>query len=278
MRPMPPSSSSSTRNNNPVLSEARHGAVLRLTLCDPARRNPLSAAVLASLAAALEAAHADAEAAVIIIAAEGPVFSAGHDLKEITAHRADADGGRAFYAGLMAACSRVMTLIAEGPKPVIAEVQGMASAAGCQLVASADLAIASSAAQFCTPGTGIGLFCSTPMVALSRAVARKHAMEMLLTADPIPAEEAARIGLINRVVPPQDLTAAVMDLAARIAARSRAAIGFGKPLYDAQLARPLAEAYGLAGAVMTDNLADADAIEGIAAFLGKRAPRWNGKD
>src|SRR3954470_17046174 len=188
----------------PLLSDLRNG-VLRLTLNDPASRNSLSEAMLAALQEALDKAVSDASVRVILIAAMGPAFCSGHNLKEITLRRADADHGRGYFEALMAQCSSMMTAIVRSPKPVIAQVQGIASAAGCQLVASCDLALASEAASFCTPGVNIGLFCSTPMVALSRSVGRKHAMEMLLTGDTISAREAWRMGLVNRVVAANEL-------------------------------------------------------------------------
>ena len=192
-------------DTRPYVSRERRDSVLRLTLDRPERRNPLSEGMMAALQAALDAAAEDRDARVVVIAANGPAFSAGHDLRELTARRRDPDRGRAYFAEIMARCSRLMQTVVRLPKPVIAEVQGVASAAGCQLVASADLAVASSAARFGTPGVNIGLFCSTPMVALSRNVARKHAMEMLLTGETIPAEQALAHGLVNRVVPPERL-------------------------------------------------------------------------
>lgn len=258
----------------PLLLSAHPGGVLRLTLNRPQARNALSAGLLAALQAALDGAAQDNATRVVVIAAQGPAFSSGHDLKELTAHRGDADRGRAAYAALFAQCSRVMQAIVGNPKPVIAEVQGIATAAGCQLVASCDLALASSAARFATPGVNIGLFCSTPMVALSRNVARKAAMAMLLTGEMIAAEEAMRIGLVNRVVAPEMLEAETMALAAKIAAKPRATLKTGKEAFCRQLEMPLAEAYDYASRVMTENMLDAEACEGIGAFLEKREPQW----
>src|SRR5262244_2842996 len=204
----------------PVLLREADGPLAILTLNRPAARNSLSEALIGALADALTAIAADKSVRAVVIAADGPAFSAGHDLKELTAHRADPDGGRAFFTHVMSACSSAMQQIVRLPQPVIAAVQGVATAAGCQLVASCDLAVASSLAGFCTPGVDIGLFCSTPMVALTRNVARKQAMEMLLTGDTVGAEHAARIGLVNRVVAPGAEREEAIKLARRIAAKS----------------------------------------------------------
>ncbi len=219
----------------PLLISAHTGGVLRLILNRPEKRNALSSDLMAALQAALEGAAADNATRVIVIAAEGPVFSSGHDLKELTAHRADGDKGKTAYAGLFTQCSRMMQAIVNNPKPVIAQVQGVATAAGCQLVASCDLALASTSARFATPGVNIGLFCSTPMVALSRNVGRKAAMEMLLTGEMIDGEEARRVGLINRVVAPELLEAEVTRLAGLIATRPRATVKTGKQAFYRQL-------------------------------------------
>jgi enoyl-CoA hydratase/carnithine racemase len=255
---------------------AKQGNVQRLTLSRPSSRNSLSETMMAALGEALASAAADPAVHVIVIAAEGNVFSAGHDLKELTAHRGDGDRGRAYFADIMGRCSRLMQAIVGHPKPVIAEVAGIATAAGCQLVASCDLAVAGEAARFQTPGVHIGLFCSTPMVALSRAVVRKHALEMLLTGDILPALRAAEIGLVNKVVPASELTAATMALAAKIAAKSPATVKVGKELFQRQLDAPLAEAYRLASEAMVENMLARDAEEGIGAFLDKREPNWQG--
>jgi enoyl-CoA hydratase/carnithine racemase len=250
------------------------GPVAQLTLAHPASRNALSAAMIAALDAALDEALAARAVRVIVLDGEGPAFSAGHDLKEMLAHRNDGDRGRGYDDALFAACAAVMTKIATCAKPVIAAVEGVATAAGCQLVASCDLAIAGAGARFATPGVTIGLFCSTPMVALSRAVSAKHAMEMLLLGDMIDAEAALRFGLVNRVVPAGNALGAARDWAAAIAAKSPDAIAAGKPLFHAQCAMDLGDAYAAASQVMADNLAGHDAHEGIAAFLAKRTPRW----
>ena len=258
----------------PLLMSAHTGGVLCLILNRPSARNALSSELMSALQAALEGAARDDATRVIVIAAEGPVFSSGHDLKELAALRGDKDKGAGAYAALFTQCSAMMQAIVRNPKPVIAQIQGIATAAGCQLVASCDLAIASSSARFATPGVNIGLFCSTPMVALSRNVGRKAAMEMLLTGDMIDGEEARRIGLINRVVAPEILESETMALAQRIAGKPRATIKTGKEAFYRQLEMPLAEAYAYASKVMTKNMLDAEACEGIGAFLEKREPRW----
>lgn len=242
-----------------------------LVLDRPAARNALSLEMLLALQAAL-ADIAASDTRCVVLAAEGPVFSGGHDLKEMRAHRGDADGGRAFYTEAMAACARVMQAVVNLPQPVIAAVEGVATAAGCQLVASCDLAVATPASKFCTPGVDIGLFCSTPAVAISRAVGRRAAMDMLLTGRMVPAEEARAMGLINRVEP--DARAAALALAEGIAARSQLTIRMGKAGFNAQAGCALPEAYAAAAQVMVENMMAEDAKEGIGAFLEKRAPQW----
>ncbi len=258
----------------PLVVAAHDGAVLRLTLNRAGARNALSQGLMAALQDGLDAAAADASVRAIVIAADGPAFSAGHDLKEMTARRSDADKGKAYFAALFAQCSGLMQSIVRHPKPVIAQVQGIATAAGCQLVASCDLAVASSAARFATPGVNIGLFCSTPMVALSRNVARKHAMEMLLTGEMIAAEEARRIGLINRVVAPEALAGETARLAALIATKPHGTLKIGKEAFYRQVEMGLSDAYDYASQVMTLNMLGAEAEEGIGAFVEKREPRW----
>ncbi|HWF65013.1 MAG TPA: enoyl-CoA hydratase [Rhizomicrobium sp.] len=256
-----------------VLS-SRQGAVLRLSLNRPAARNALSSGLMSALAEALEAAGADTGVRVVILAAEGNVYSSGHDLKEMTARRAEGDKGAASFAALFRQCSALMQQIVNLPKPVIAEVQGTATAAGCQLVASCDLAVASEAARFATPGVDIGLFCSTPMVALSRSVPRKLAMEMLLTGEPVSANDAKRLGLVNRVVGPAALKSETMALAQKIAGKPRVTVRTGKEAFYRQIEMPLAEAYDYASRVMTENMLDAEAEEGVCAFLEKRPAKW----
>lgn len=257
-----------------LLLSALEGGVLRLTLADAATRNSLSETMMAELKSALRTAAANREVRVIVLAGHGPAFSSGHNLKEITAHRADADKGAAYFARLFDSCAELMLGIVNNPKPVVAEVAGLASAAGCQLVASCDLAIAADTARFCTPGVNIGLFCSTPMVALSRNVSAKHAMEMLLTGDVFGAEEALRFGLVNRVVPAHALGSTVLELAAKIASKSMVTVKTGKQAFYRQRDLPLAEAYAYTTRVMAENLLQRDAEEGIAAFIAKRPPEW----
>ena len=249
-------------------------AVAAVTLNRPRARNALSLEAIASLHSAIEDLGGRSDVSAIVLAAEGAVFCAGHDLKELTAHRADADRGRAFFATTMQNCAAMMLAIVTCPKPVIAAVEGTATAAGCQLVATADLAVAGTSAQFCTPGVDIGLFCSTPMVALSRNVSRKHAMEMLLTGELVPAERAAAIGLVNRVVAEGDALAEATALAKLIASKSAETIAIGKRAFYEQIEKPLPEAYAYAAEVMTTNMLARDAEEGIGAFLEKRKPEW----
>jgi enoyl-CoA hydratase/carnithine racemase len=237
-------------------------------------RNSLSEALLAALGKELDAIAADASVRAVVIAANGPAFSAGHDLKELAARRADSDGGRAFFKHTMATCSAVMQQIVRLPQPVIAAVGGTATAAGCQLVASCDLAVASTLARFATPGVDIGLFCSTPMVALSRNVARKHAMDMLLTGEMISAAEALRIGLVNRVVDPGAERDAALAFARKIAAKSAHVVKIGKEAFYRQLEMDLTRAYDYTAEVMVENMMARDAQEGICAFIEKRAPAW----
>jgi enoyl-CoA hydratase/carnithine racemase len=257
-----------------LLLTARNGAVLRISLNRPQARNALSSALMGALASELEAVAADTSIRVVILAAEGNVYSSGHDLKEMQARRAEGDKGASSFAALFHQCSALMQQIVALPKPVIAEVQGTATAAGCQLVASCDLAIVSEAARFATPGVDIGLFCSTPMVALSRSIGRKAAMEMLLTGEPINANDAKRMGLINRVVGPAALKSETMALAQKIAAKPRATVRTGKEAFYRQIEMPLAEAYDYASRVMTENMLDAEAEEGVYAFLEKRPAKW----
>jgi enoyl-CoA hydratase/carnithine racemase len=248
--------------------------VLRLVLNDTGRRNALSEAMLGQLSAGLAEASDTSSVRVIVLAARGPVFCSGHDLKELTNGRDSPDGGKAHFSKIMTLCSEVMQSIVKYPKPVIAEVAGIATAAGCQLVASCDLAVAAETAQFSTPGVHIGLFCSTPMVALSRNVSNKHAMEMLLTGDMTPAHRAAEIGLVNRVVAPANLTKATMELARKIASKSSMTLATGKRAFYAQREMTLSEAYAYAAGVMVENMLAFDAAEGIGAFIEKRSPQW----
>ena len=257
-----------------LLRDLDGDGILRLTLNDSARRNALSEAMLKALGRAIEEAGTDPTVRVVVLAATGPAFCAGHDLKELTAGRQAEDGGKAYFAKIMGMCSGVMQGIVACPKPVIAEVTGIATAAGCQLVATCDLAYAAESAKFSTPGVHIGLFCSTPMVALSRNVSNKHAMEMLLTGDMTPADRAAEIGLVNRAVADEALTETAMDAARKIASKSSMTLRTGKKAFYAQREMPLAEAYDYASQVMVDNMLARDAEEGIGAFIEKRAPKW----
>lgn len=258
----------------PVLLREARGPVALLTLHRPAARNALSEALLGALAAELDALAGDASVRAVVLAAQGSVFSAGHDLREMSARRGDPDRGRAYFTDILGRCSGVMQRIVRLPQPVIAAVEGVATAAGCQLVASCDLAVAGEEARFSTPGVHIGLFCSTPMVALSRNVAPKHAMEMLLLGEMVPAAEAARIGLVNRVVPAGGAREEALRLAAVIASKSPATVRVGKRAFYEQREMPLPAAYDHASAVMVENMLARDAAEGIGAFLEKREPVW----
>jgi len=254
----------------PLLREDRDG-IARLTLNRPAARNALSMALMERLTSELEALGRDDSVKVVVIGGAGPAFCAGHDLREMRA-----DPSRAAYEATFAACSRLMLAVTRLPKPVIARVQGIATAAGCQLVATCDLAVAAADARFATPGVNIGLFCSTPMVALTRAVGRKAAMEMLLTGDLVDAGAALRFGLVNRVVAPAALDDEVGRLAAQIAAKSPYVLAIGKEAFYRQAELPLDAAYRYTSEVMTRNMLAEDAAEGIDAFLGKRQPVWRG--
>ena len=250
-----------------VLRDGQDG-VAWLTLNRPAARNALSVPLMTALEAALDAAEADPAVRVVVIAGAGPAFCAGHDLRELQG------ADPAALAALFAQCARLMQRITALHVPVIARVHGIATAAGCQLVATCDLAVAADTARFATPGVNIGLFCSTPMVALSRAVGRKAAMEMLLLGEMLDAGQAASAGLVNRAVPEAELDAAVWSLARRIASKSRAVLALGKPAFYAQGEMGLADAYAYTAEVMVRNMAEPDAAEGIGAFLGKRAAVW----
>ena len=277
-----PASKTAARRPAPRAASADHelrcegaGGVRILTLARPERRNSLSEAMLGALQAAIAAADSDDAVRAVVLAAEGPVFSAGHDLKELTQRRGDADAGRAYHAMIMRLCAQMMRSIVRCRKPVIAAVQGPALAAGCQLVATCDLAVAAEHASFATPGVNIGLFCSTPMVALSRNVPRKRAMEMLLLGEHLPADKAAEYGLVNRVVPAARVLAEAMAMAELVASKPRATVAIGKEAFYRQLEMELAEAYDYAAGVMVENMLHAEAKEGIAAFLEKRRPDWD---
>lgn len=261
---------------SPVLMEIQDG-IATVTLNRPHALNALSEDVMAQLQDIWDSLAQNRAAKVVILRGAGDHFCAGHNLKEMTARRADTDGGAAYFNALFATCSRMMLSIVKLPQPVIAEVQGIATAAGCQLVATCDLAIATEDARFATSGVNIGLFCSTPMVALSRNVARKQAMEMLLTGDFLPAARAAEIGLINKVVPRDELAQATRAMAQKIVEKSPVAIRIGKEAFYAQAEMALAEAYAYAGAAMAHNMMARDATEGINAFISKKPmPEWTG--
>ncbi len=247
------------------------GGVVRLTLNRPERRNALSLALMREVIDALRTAARSPDARVVVVEGAGAVFSAGHDLSEMV----ERDLG--FYTELFDVCTQMMEAIHRIPQPVIAKVHGVATAAGCQLVAACDLAVAEAGARFATPGVRIGLFCSTPMVPISRAVGRKRAMEMLLTGEMIDAATAVEWGLINRAVPAEDLDAAVNRLVDAILASSPLTVGIGKEAFYAQIELDEHRAYDHTKIVMAANALAADAQEGICAFLGKRAPEWTGR-
>ena len=260
--------------SNAPLTHERTDAIAVLTLNRPEARNSLSEALLSALATELTAIATDQSVRAVVLAANGPAFSAGHDLKELNARRTDADRGRGYFTHIFELCAAVMLQIVRLPQPVIAAVQGTATAAGCQLVASCDLAVASTAARFATPGVNIGLFCSTPMVALSRNVAAKHAMELLLTGDAITAEDALRIGLVNRVVAAGTEREEALALARKFSAKSRHVVKIGKQAFYRQIDMDLASAYDYAAEVMVENMMMHDAEEGISAFIDKRPAKW----
>ena len=257
-----------------ILQREMQGGVAVLTLNRPEARNCLSEEMIALLHGSLKEIEVDKSVRAVVIAANGSAFCSGHDLRQMTAHRNDPDRGRAYFQQILNSCSAMMQAIVHLPQPVIAAVQGIATAAGCQLVASCDLAVASEAASFATPGVHIGLFCSTPMVALSRNLSRKHAMDMLLTGDPIPARRAQEIGLVNRVVAAGSERDAAIALARQIASKSAHTLKVGKTAFYRQAEMNLANAYDYAAGVMTENMLARDAEEGISAFFEKREPKW----
>lgn len=258
-----------------IVETRRHDAVMHLTMNAPERLNALSDEMLAALMETLDACAADPDTRVITLAGTGKGFCAGHDLRQMTAMRQAEDGGAAGFSDLFERCSRLMARIQSMPQPVIAQVHGIATAAGCQLVATCDLAVAAADTRFGVNGVNIGLFCSTPMVALSRNIPRKQAFEMLTTGEFIDASRAREIGLVNRVVPPEQLADETAALANQIAGKLGAAVRIGKQAFYAQLQMPVADAYAYTGEVMAKNMLRADTAEGIDAFLGKRDPNWN---
>ena len=261
-------------SNSIILKDDSNEGVLRLILNDLESKNSLSEKMIKCLINSISDAAVQKSVKVIVIAANGNVFSAGHNLKEITAARSNQDNGNSYFSELFDMCSSLMKLIVNCPKPVIAEVNGIATAAGCQLVASCDLAIASNDSKFATPGVTIGLFCSTPMVALSRSIHKKNAMEMLLTGDMISSKKAKEIGLINEFVETNQLNKTVMALAGKIASKPSSTIATGKKAFYEQAEMSLSKAYEYTSEVMRNNLLRDDAKEGISAFIDKRSPDW----
>ncbi len=271
----------SSNNNNEIntgesilLEELMGNGIFRLTLNDAKRRNALSEEMMAKLKSSLTEASDNKDIRVVIIAGNGPAFCSGHDLKQMTAGRDSDDNGLAYFKKIFSSCSELMQMIVKHPKPIIAEVSGVAAAAGCQLVACCDLAVAAMSARFITPGVNIGLFCSTPMVALSRNVSNKAAMEMLLTGDMVSADKAEHIGLVNRVTEDADLAQDTVSLAKLIASKSSLTLKIGKEAFYKQRDMPLSEAYDYASKVMVENMLKHDAKEGISSFLDKREPKW----
>ena len=260
-----------------LIKEKSDKGILRLTMNNPNKKNPLSESMMSILMEGIKDASADHSIKVIVLAANGDVFSSGHDLKEITSARANEDKGESYFKELFDYCSSLMQLIVNTRQPVIAEVDGIATAAGCQLVASCDLAIASNESKFATPGVNLGLFCSTPMVALTRNVNKKNAMEMLLTGDFIDAKKAKEIGLINNNVSKKNLIMEVNKLAEKIASKSTMTVSIGKRAFYEQAEMDLSAAYNYTSQTMTDNLLKYDAKEGIEAFIKKRPPEWQDK-
>ncbi len=265
-----------TPNTGGILLTGRTGAISVITLNRPEARNSLSLDLIEALHAAIDRNAVARDVAVIILRGAPPAFCAGHDLREMSARRKDAGRGRAFFDKTMRACAAMMQAIVNCPKPVIAAVSGIATAAGCQLVASCDLAVAGQSSQFATPGVNIGLFCSTPMVALSRNLPRKAAMEMLLLGEMVSAAKAKELGLINHVAPDDLVFEAAMEMAEKVSAKSPLTVAYGKKAFYRQLEMPLAEAYELTANVMVENMLARDAEEGIGAFLEKRKPEWTG--
>ncbi|WP_172295396.1 enoyl-CoA hydratase [Pseudoruegeria sp. HB172150] len=257
-----------------LLEREDQGAVTYLRLNSPGNLNALSDTMLAALQDAFDTLAEDQTVRVVVLRAEGRAFCAGHDLKEMTRGRQAEDGGAAYFAHLFQRCSEMMQAIPRLPQPVIAEVQGLATAAGCQLVASCDMVVASEEARFGVNGVSIGLFCSTPMVALSRNIPRKQAFEMLTTGGFIQAEHALSLGLVNRVVPASELSAVTEQLAETVAGKLASAVRIGKRAFYEQIQMPLDQAYAYTGQVMVENMLDRDTEEGIAAFLEKRDPEW----
>ena len=266
-----------TRNNLILKTSLNEDGIYRLTLNNPVNHNVLSEKMMSNMQDALEESINNRKIRVVIISAEGPTFSAGHDLKELTKGRQNSDKGKSYFKTIMKNCSKLMQTIVNNPKPIIAEINGVATAAGCQLVASCDLAYASSLSKFATPGVNIGLFCSTPMVAVSRNISNKHSMEMLLIGDLISSNKAAEIGLINEVVEDKILQSFVLEKALKISKKSSMTLKIGKTAFYKQIDMTLSEAYDFASNVMVQNMLKLDAEEGIDAFIEKRPPSWKDK-
>jgi len=265
------------KNSNLLETDLNKNGVIRFNLNSPENLNALSENMIDLIQNSLDKASLDKNVRVIIIAGEGSTFSSGHDLKELKAARKNMDKGKKYFLKVMKKCSKMMQTIVKCPKPIIAEVAGTATAAGCQLVASCDLAYASNSAKFATPGVNIGLFCSTPMVAISRNLTNKHSMEMLLTGELISSNKAAEIGLINDVVEATKLKDFVLDKAQKISKKSSLTLKIGKEAFYKQLDMKLSDAYDYASNVMVENMLKLDAEEGIEAFLEKRKPNWQDK-
>ena len=266
------------RKNSKVLETfLNDNGVMRFNLNSPENLNALSENMMDLIQNGLDKASLDKKVRVIIISGEGSTFSSGHDLKELKAARKGADKGKKYFLKIMKKCSKMMQTIIKCPKPIIAEVAGTATAAGCQLVASCDLAYASSSAKFATPGVNIGLFCSTPMVAISRNLSNKHSMEMLLTGELISSVKAAKIGLINEVMDDDSLHKHITEIALKISKKSAMTLKTGKEAFYKQIDMTLPEAYDFASRVMVENMLKLDANEGIDAFIEKRKPNWQDK-
>ena len=266
-----------SRNNLILKTSLNEDGIYRLTLNNPVNHNVLSERMMSNMQDALEESINNKKIRVVIISAEGPTFSAGHDLKELTKGRQNSDEGKSYFKTIMKNCSKLMQTIVNNPKPIIAEINGVATAAGCQLVASCDLAYASSLSKFATPGVNIGLFCSTPMVAVSRNISNKHSMEMLLAGDLISADEAETIGLINKSIAAPLLKAKTLEIAKKISKKSALTLKIGKEAFYKQNNMNLSDAYDYASNVMVENMLKLDAEEGIEAFINKRKPNWQDK-
>ena len=266
-----------SRNNLILKTSLNEDGIYRLTLNNPVNHNVLSEKMISNMQDALEESINNRKIRVVIISAEGPTFSAGHDLKELTKGRQNSDKGKSYFKTIMKNCSKLMQTIVNNPKPIIAEINGVATAAGCQLVASCDLAYASSQSKFATPGVNIGLFCSTPMVAVSRNISNKHSMEMLLAGDLISADEAESIGLINKSIAAPLLKAKTLEIAKKISKKSALTLKIGKEAFYKQINMNLSDAYDYASNVMVENMLKLDAEEGIEAFINKRKPNWQDK-